>query len=98
MFCSRKLTAKVAISIVAGDAPRSGRRPPAPAQGERDDDGEAGGDRDDPWRAAQHRERVAAGGDQLAVGEVDESHHAEHEADPDADDGVHRAEPDSVDQ
>ena len=67
-------------------------------QRERDDDGEADDDRDEPGRAGEQRERVAAGGDQLAVGEVDEPHHAEDEPDPDADDGVDGAEPDAVDQ
>ena len=61
------------------------------------DDGEAREDGDDRGPAAQIRERVATCGDQLAVGEVDEPHHAEHEPDPERDDAVDGAERDRVD-
>jgi len=46
--------------------------------------------------SAHVREHVAAGGDQLAVGEVDEAHDAEDEADADGDEPVDRAERDRV--
>ncbi len=96
-FWSRKLTANVATSIVAGAALRSGLKMRSCDERERGDDGEAREDGDDRGLAAQIRERVAAGGDQLAVGEVDEPHHAEHEPDPERDDAVDGAERDRVD-
>ena len=65
-------------------------------QRERDHDGEAGDDapRDRPARG--EGERVGAGHDQLAVGEVDEPQDAEDEADADGHQRVDRPEPDRV--
>ena len=67
-------------------------------QRERDHDREAGEDarRDRP--VGGERERVGAGHDQLAVGEVDEPEHPEDEPDPDRHQRVDGAEADGVDQ
>ena len=99
MLWSRNATAKVAISITAGDCVRSGRKTTrsiasesarTTSEAERDPDG------DGPPALGGEGEREPTGHDQLAVGEVDESKHAEDEADADGHQGEDRAEPDRV--
>jgi hypothetical protein len=67
-------------------------------QRERDDDGEAGDDADDHGLVGREGERVRAGHDQLAVGEVDQPQDAEHEADADGHQRIDRALADGVDE
>ena len=96
---SRKAIANVVTSITAGDCVRSGRKTTSlHRERERDDDREAGEDAPGDGPARRERERVGAGHDQLAVGEVDEPQHAEDEADPDRHQRVDGAEADGVDE
>ena len=101
MLCSRNATAKVATSIDRGRL-----RPQRP-----EDDASIASDRaittakqsTIPAQTGQShseakRERVGAGHDQLAVGEVDEPQDAEDEADPDRHQRVDRAQADRVDE
>ena len=97
---SRNATANVAMSMTA--ARLRAQRPEDDAlhrEREREHDGEAerDPDADGPVALRGERERERAGHDQLAVGEVDEPHDAEDEADADGHQGEDRAEPDRVD-
>ena len=98
--CSRNATANVAISMTAADC--VSQRPeddPLHREREREHDREAerDADADGPVALRRERERERAGHDQLPVGEVDEPHHAEDEADPDGHEREDRAEADRVD-
>ena len=64
---------------------------------EHDREAERDADADRPVAVRRECERERAGHDQLAVGEVHEAHHAEHEADADGHQREDRAEPDRVD-
>ena len=91
--------AKVVTSIVAGDCVRSGRKTTSSIASEK------------PTTTAKQAtmlaaigqslgqgERERAGHDQLAVGEVDEPHHAEDETDSDGDERVRSSRADGVDE
>ena len=99
MLCRRNETAKVATSITAGDCvaqrPEHERGPCASESASRTAKQKRIAEQRRP-AARCERERVGAGHDQLAVGEVDEPQDAEDEADADGDQGVDRAERERV--
>ena len=94
----KKLTAKEAMSSVSGSAPRSGRNATrSMTSASSDGDGERAqhGDRQRP--AGEQQQRIADRGDELAMGEVDEAHDAEDEADAERGQRVEPADGDGVD-
>ena len=100
MLWSRNATANVATSITAGDCVRSGRKTSRSIATESASTTREAEEDPEPSAGQSHcdakRERVRAGHDQLAVGEVDEAQHAEDEADADRHQRVDRAERERV--
>ena len=97
--CSRNATANVAMSMTAADCVRSGlktTRSIASESASTTREAERDPHADRPVVIRGERERERAGHDQLAVGEVDQPHHAEDEADADRHERVDRTEPDGV--
>ena len=97
-LCSTNEIANVVTSMTVGDCSRSGRKTVRSIASESAITTREAGD-DAPEQRPRRRvgERVRAGHDQLAVGEVDEPQHAEDEPDADGHERVRRAQADRVD-